>query len=90
MFLSTLNNPFYLLNDSVELLNFRARSIQQSATASSSLSASPYTKAGLRGGGQIVQITDTGVDMTNCYFSDPAGNVAPSDLYDPTYDTNKR
>lgn len=71
-------------------MNFRARSIQQSATASSSLSASPYTKAGLRGGGQIVQVTDTGVDMRNCYFVDTSGNVAPSDLYNPTFDSSRR
>jgi hypothetical protein len=74
----------------VELLNFRARSIQQSATAASSLSASPYTKAGLRGGGQVVQITDTGVDMDNCYFTDPAGNVTPSDLNNPVFVSSKR
>jgi hypothetical protein len=74
----------------VQLLNFRARSIQQSANASSALSASPYTQKGLRGAGQIVQITDSGVDMQNCYFNDPFGNVAPSDLSDPSFDLKYR
>lgn len=72
------------------MLNYRARSIQQSAKASSSLNDAPYTKAGLLGGGQIVQITDSGVDMTSCYFNDPKGNVAPSDLDNPTFVASKR
>jgi hypothetical protein len=37
-----------------------------------------------------VQITDSGVDMKNCYFNDPFGNVVPSDLYDPTFDLKHR
>ena len=69
----------------VELLNFRARSIQESATASSSLSAAPYTDKGLTGGGNVVQVTDTGCDQYNCYFYDPVhGPVPASNLNAPT------
>ena len=78
------------MNCRVELLNFRARSIQQSATANSSISASPYTQRGLRGGAQVISIADTGVDVQNCYFSDVQGSVPPSDLSTPAYDNKYR
>ena len=74
----------------MELLNFRARSIQQSATADSSLSASPYTQRGLRGGAQVISIADTGVDVRNCYFSDIQGSVPPCDITTPFYDNKYR
>ena len=31
----------------------------------------PFFDAGIRGEGQIVAVSDTGVDVHNCYFSDP-------------------
>lgn len=74
----------------MELLNFRARSIQQSANASSALSASPYTQRGLRGGAQVISIADTGVDVKNCYFSDVQGSVPPTDITNPQYNNKYR
>ena len=76
--------------NSVQLFNFRARSIVQSATASSALAASPYTQLGLRGLNQVVNIADTGVDVTSCYFSDPQGSVPPSNLSTPTFNSSFR
>lgn len=75
----------------VELLNFRARSIQQSAQASSASSAAPYTALGLTGAGQIITIADTGVDTSSCYFSDPTkGAVPPTPLTSPAFDLSYR
>ena len=74
----------------MELLNFRARSIQESGNPSSDLSASPYTQLGLTAAGQVVNIADSGVDVTSCYFSDPRGSVPPSDLSVPTFDLSYR
>lgn len=73
-----------------QLLNFRARSIPQSATASNQLSSQPYTKAGMLGDGQIVTIADTGIDVFSCYFYDPDGQVKPSLPNAPMFDQNRR
>ena len=75
----------------VELFNFRARSIQQSAQASSASSAAPYTALGLTGTGQIITIADTGVDTSSCYFADPSkGAVPPTPLTSAAFDLSYR
>jgi len=38
----------------------------------------PWFEAGLKGEGQVVAVSDTGLDMNSCYFSDSRGNVRPS------------
>jgi subtilisin family serine protease len=78
------------MKQSPQLLNFRARSNPQSATASNQLSNQPYTKAGILGDGQIVTIADTGLDVFSCYFYDPAGRVAPSKPNAPQFNQNLR
>eukprot|EP01039_Chlorochromonas_danica_P008456 gene8456-9322_t len=70
--------------------NYRARSIAQTATSSSSLSAQPFTAAGLRGDGQVVAITDTGLDMMSCYFRDPNGHPTPAPLSSSSASSNYR
>ena len=59
-------------------LNYRARSIDQNPQVGSSSSYNPYSAAGLLGDNQVVAISDTGLDMTSCWFSDPTGQVAYS------------
>uniref|UniRef100_A0A7S1BX44 subtilisin n=1 Tax=Corethron hystrix TaxID=216773 RepID=A0A7S1BX44_9STRA len=38
----------------------------------------PWFEAGLKGEGQVVAVSDTGLDMNSCYFSDDTGNVTPA------------
>ena len=57
-------------------LNYRSRSIDQNPQVGSTSSYNPYSAAGLLGDNQVVAISDTGLDMTSCWFSDPAGQVA--------------
>jgi subtilisin family serine protease len=71
-------------------MNFRARSIQQSAQVGSSSDYDPYSAAGLLGDGQIVTIADTGVDYFSCYFYDSQGQIEPSDVSNPKYDLSYR
>ena len=59
-------------------LNYRARSIDQNPQVGSASSYNPYSAAGLLGNNQVVAISDTGLDMSSCYFSDPTGQVAYS------------
>jgi subtilisin family serine protease len=75
---------------SVELLNYRARSIQQSGNPASDSASNPYTSAGLKGDGQIVSIADTGVDSSSCYFYDSKGTVTPSVITEPIFDLSYR
>ncbi|RYY89332.1 hypothetical protein EON63_00875 [archaeon] len=72
------------------LLSFHARSITQSAQVNSDLSRQPYTAAGLRGDNQVVTISDTGLDVNNCYFYDKRGRVQPTSITSPRYDPNYR
>lgn len=78
------------LQRSPELLNFRARSIPQTAQVGSDLLNMPYTAAGLMGDGQVVAIADTGVDSFSCFFYDPQGQVSPHQLSSPFYDNKYR
>lgn len=83
VFLTTLsNNP--------SLFNYRARSIMESCTKSSDAANAPYTTAGLQGEGQIASVSDTGVDLTSCYFFDSSGYVPYSSCYSPVYNTSMR
>lgn len=52
--------------------------------------STPLWDAGLDGSGQIIQVADTGVDMTSCFFSDPTGNVAPTRWDVGMYDLSRR
>lgn len=36
----------------------------------------PFFDSGLDGTGQVVAVSDTGIDQNNCYFADPAGVIA--------------
>jgi len=73
-----------------EVLNFRARGIQQSARVGVDSVNTPYTNAGLRGDDQVVGIADTGIDRSSCYFNDSMGNVPLSELRSPVTNLNAR
>ncbi|CAN0316610.1 unnamed protein product, partial [Scytosiphon promiscuus] len=62
---------------SKRLLNESARNVIQSATATDS----PLTDAGLDGTGEVIQIIDTGVDETSCYFIDDDGEEVDHGYY---------
>lgn len=81
---------FLALRSKHELLNYRARSIQQTAKISSDLSNAIYSAAGLLGDGQVIGIADTGVDSFSCYFYDPQGQVRPTDVSSPSFDLKYR
>ncbi|CAM9668187.1 unnamed protein product, partial [Laminaria digitata] len=51
------------------LFNAAARANIQSATVTST----PLTDAGLNGTGEVIQVLDTGLDETSCYFEDGDG-----------------
>jgi hypothetical protein len=38
-------------------------------------------QVGLDGTGQVVAVSDTGIDQNNCYFNDP--DITPSDVGGP-------
>jgi len=64
-----------LLSKRVVLDNASAQyAIQGAVTTSSESWKRPYFDAGLDGSGQIVSVSDTGLDMRNCYFKDDDGN----------------
>ncbi len=71
---------------SPDILNYRARSILQTATVGSASGFAPYFDAGLTGQGQVVGIADTGLDVTSCYFADQSGSVPPSLYTSPVFD----
>lgn len=75
---------------SVELFNYRARSIPQTAKVGYDASVEPFTAAGLLGDGQIIGIADTGVDVMSCYFYDAQGKVPPSSITTPVSDMKYR
>eukprot|EP00804_Cyclotella_cryptica_P011584 CCRYP_012102-RA/>CCRYP_012102-RA protein AED:0.01 eAED:0.01 QI:401/0.87/0.88/1/0.75/0.66/9/4552/1275 len=60
----------------VELHNVKAQWVLQgSVTANDSTTwRRPLFDAGLDGNGQIVSVSDTGLDVNNCYFKDASGN----------------
>jgi subtilisin family serine protease len=73
------------------VLNFRARSIQQSAKVGQYAASNPYSAQGLLGDNQIVAVADTGLDVNSCYFSDSNGqHVDYSTIGNPVYSTSFR
>eukprot|EP00752_Nemacystus_decipiens_P002497 g2346.t1 len=64
-------------NGPVRLLDATARAIIQTATPSQT----PFTDAGLDGTGEIIQVVDTGLDETSCFFADGDGQEIPHGYY---------
>ena len=54
------------ISSNIRKLNFEARGIIQSGTAF----VEPFTDANLKGQGQIIAVSDTGVDDLHCFFFD--------------------
>lgn len=46
--------------------------------------------AGLRGEGQVVQVSDTGLDQNHCWFADPWGPVATTTIAEASFNASKR
>ncbi|GMH68541.1 hypothetical protein TrRE_jg3824 [Triparma retinervis] len=67
----------------IQTFNTQASWITQSGTQGST----PFYDKGIRGQGQVVQISDTGLDRDNCYFGETSGSVIPTD---GTFDPSKR
>eukprot|EP00981_Chlorochromonas_danica_P002933 scaffold600_cov193-Ochromonas_danica.AAC.9 len=87
------NHPsvnFVVIESRPVLLNYRARSIPQTAKVGSDLASMPFTAAGLQGDGQIMAISDTGLDSKSCFFYDPQGQVTPTDVSKPFFDNKYR
>eukprot|EP00904_Undaria_pinnatifida_P010989 jgi/Undpi1/701/HiC_scaffold_10.g04165.m1 len=63
------------------VMNAAARTMIQSAT----LTRAPLTAAGLDGTGEVIQVIDTGVDETSCYFIDDDGQTVTHGHYFDEY-----
>ncbi|CAN0384261.1 unnamed protein product, partial [Ectocarpus sp. 12 AP-2014] len=59
------------------VLNAAARGVTQSASATDT----PLTDAGLDGTGEIIQVVDSGLDETSCYFIDDSGEEVDHGYY---------
>ncbi|CBN77323.1 Peptidase S8 and S53, subtilisin, kexin, sedolisin [Ectocarpus siliculosus] len=59
------------------VLNAAARGVIQSASATDT----PLTDAGLDGTGEIIQVIDSGLDETSCYFIDDSGEEVDHGYY---------
>ncbi|CBN77322.1 peptidase S8 and S53 [Ectocarpus siliculosus] len=59
------------------VLNGAARGIIQSASATDT----PLTDAGLDGTGEVIQVVDTGLDETSCFFIDDGGEEVDHGYY---------
>lgn len=69
-YLATLPDIVYVEpSPVVTLLNWNSAGIVQSGTST----IAPLWAAGLTGKGQVVGVSDTGLDVTNCYFRQTAG-----------------
>eukprot|EP01031_Cornospumella_fuschlensis_P029204 gene29204-35252_t len=90
MFAEDLGVSFIAIEPRPETLSYHARSITQSAQVNPDLSRQPYTAAGLRGDNQVVGISDTGLDVNNCFFYDSKGRVQPTSITSPRYDPSYR
>eukprot|EP00904_Undaria_pinnatifida_P000092 jgi/Undpi1/10083/HiC_scaffold_28.g12537.m1 len=62
---------------SKHLKNAVGRALIQSAT----ITSTPLTAAGLDGTGQVIQVLDTGLDETSCFFIDDDGEEVPHGYY---------
>ena len=61
----------------VQLDNDKAQWVLQGSAVNTNDSTSwrrPFFDAGLMGQGQVVSVSDTGLDLNNCYFKDARGN----------------
>ena len=59
------------LSDPIHTVNVQAQWIVQSGTTNER----PWFDVGLDGAGQVVSVSDTGLDVDNCYFWDKSGEV---------------
>ncbi len=72
----------------LELHNAAAAHITQSGDGAPG--TLPFFDVGLDGTGQVVQVSDTGLDQQSCFFSDSAGPVASTTLTAAAFDLTKR
>ena len=71
-YLSTKNEVCALSPVSASvLMNQEAQWIVQSGTNNQR----PFWNVGIKGNGQVIQVSDTGLDQDNCYFYDSSGKV---------------
>lgn len=59
------------LSERIDTLNVQAQWIAQSGTNGQT----PFFDVGLDGSGQVIGVSDTGLDVDNCYFYDSTGEV---------------
>lgn len=57
--------------------------MQGCAVGPSTTLTEPFSDAGLDGKGEVVGVSDTGVDELSCYFMDPKGQVPRSTVMNP-------
>jgi len=50
----------------------------------------PITSRGVNGTGQVIQIADTGLDMSHCLFRDSTGNVRTTTYDVAAFDSSRR
>ena len=72
----------------VELLNTVAAGVVQSGSGNGG-DETPFYDAGIRGNGQVVAVSDTGLDTDNCYFWDATASV-PKNEQSNSFDRDVR
>mmetsp|Transcript_11997 Transcript_11997/g.23899 ORF Transcript_11997/g.23899 Transcript_11997/m.23899 type:complete len:1152 (+) Transcript_11997:114-3569(+) len=72
----------------IELLNRTGRWIIQGSLEKNDSRSLPLHEVGIKGQGQVAQISDTGASLNSCYFYDSSGEVA-KDL-SGTFDLTRR
>mmetsp|Transcript_38662 Transcript_38662/g.42786 ORF Transcript_38662/g.42786 Transcript_38662/m.42786 type:complete len:1176 (-) Transcript_38662:157-3684(-) len=71
----SLSNDICSIEIKPEYVAFNAQA--QWITQSNERDSRPFFDVGLNGEGQVVQVSDTGIDLDNCYFNDASnGNIA--------------
>jgi len=70
----------------LELQNIQSAWITQSGVRETF----PWFDAGLTGAGQVVSVSDTGLDMNNCYFLDATGTVFETTRGSGSVDASRR
>ena len=74
-----------------ETQNYRSRGIVQTGDPGNNPRATPYSAAGLTGKGQVVGVSDTGLDESSCYFYDEDnGFIERTHLNSPKRDWGRR
>ena len=81
---------FIVIEEGEQLMNYRARSIEQSFYGNPNAWASRYTRSGLTGGNQLCGVCDTGLDVNSCFFYDMSGSIQKSKYTAPVTDLSKR